>query len=413
MLLWQTKHSGHPNNYWSPVIWLTGGILFFISFTKVDLTNSYSNHRNIIVPAHILFIGLSVLFMLVVGMDLNKVFLDNPISLSGSDVIPSLELYVQRMLAGEKVYTIMDFGNYQVLPTYFPAMWLPYTLPEVLGIDYRWMAFASFFLTYFYISFTVIKKTQSYVLGILFILLPYLMVEWFINYDVSVFAYATELMPITFYIWLMYGLTKKNLWLIAIMLSLCTLSRYAYTFWIIPFVAIIWMELGFSKLLKIGIIGVATILILYVFPFLIWDPTIITDGFAYYSQTMNDQWKVQFWQGAEATMPYHIDQGFSFSYWIYELMVGDHIEKVGLARKIHTSVTLILAIASTFLYKRYKDLIPWNTYLNLILFLYLLVFYALIYVPFSYLFMLPLCIGLALFVLYSEHFLTAKNESID
>ena len=59
----------------------------------------------------------------------------------GSDIIPSLYLYVKRFLAGEFAYQPLEFDGWTVLPTYFPMMWLPYCFSEILKIDYRWTAY--------------------------------------------------------------------------------------------------------------------------------------------------------------------------------------------------------------------------------------------------------------------------------
>ena len=385
----------------NPYIWLISGLIF--AFPIFNLTQPVIT-RSTYKWAKYNWI-LSLILLAIVGVliyqDISWVIEKFADKADGSDVIPSLQVYVQRFLAGDTVYVAIPFENYSVLPTYFPAMWMPYIVPELLGIDYRWMAIGSFFILYSSISVYYISKGGTVIHSVLIALFPLLLVKWFVNYDVGSFIFATELMPLCFYMLLILGLTQKRIWLIGIAIALCTLSRYSYTLWIIPFIVVIWRACGFLQLLKIGVIGVSVILVLYVLPFLITDPSMFTDGLAYYGRTASDQWRTQSWQQA-GEIPYHLNNGLSFSYHIFTSVQGDANTKLDFAKILNLIVSLFAALSIALFWNRSRKKIDWNDYLVISLFIYLLFFYSFLYVPFSYLFMLPLGLGITIFSIYGS-----------
>lgn len=398
MLLWQSVYVGNPNNYISPMIWMLAGMLIpvFIVFnwTESEFQHPVDIKKRLAVLLCFVSLGISV-------YDLYQVFQTYPISASLSDVIPSLEVYVRRLLAGEKVYVEIPFSNYSVKPTYFPAMWLPYVVPELLGFDYRWMAFGCFYLSVIYIIYREFDHIHTSTL-VAIAIFHVLMIKWIIHYDVNVFSVATELMPATFYIWLIYTLYRKQILGIGIALALCTMSRYAYSLWIIPFIYIVWTAVGFKTLFRIGMISLGLVFVLYVLPFLLFDPSILMDGFSYYKKTVEDQWTTQFWQ-PEGSFPFHLNRGFSFSYWFFNMVEGSHIEKVAVARNVHLVASLIAVLFIVLAHYILKKRVPWNHILILGLLFFIVVFYAFLYVPFSYLYLLPLSMAMLVFILYSNH----------
>ncbi len=398
MLRFQTINQGDPNLLWSPIIWIVASLIC-ITPLWYDRSYAYKTWRySPYVTAVLLALGL-----LFTGYLLQGIIVDHPIKAEESDVIPSLEVYVRRLLAGEKVYTAIPFKGYEVWPTYFPGMWLPYLLPELMGFDYRWMALGSFYLSISYMILSISKEHKNLLQSILMGLLPAFFIWQLMRYDRSIFAFSTELMPIGFYLWLIWGLYKKNIWIIGIFISLCTLSRYAYTLWMIPFIYVIWTAEGFRYLLNIGLVGISVILLLYIFPFFMVDPGILTDGLAYYGKTAEGQWALQGWQN-DGDIPYHLANGRSMSYWFYHYVDGDHIAKLERAKLFHKLISLGTALVLTFVYYRKQSSISWNKYLILSLFLYLSIFYLFLYVPFSYLYMLPLMVGMMCWILYGyEH----------
>jgi len=397
LLWWQTWHVETNNLLLNPLVWtflgISSGIVILLN-NGIPSFYLQNKSRQRWITSILLLLGLMVSCYLLA--DTIQKF---PVDAKMSDVIPSLEVYVQRLLSGEKVYVAIPFEGYEVWPTYFPVMWLPYIVPELIGFDYRWMALFSFFIVYAFVILRTLP-VQANLLQVIFIgLFPGLLVFLFDKFDSSVFAFATELMPISFYMLLIYGMFKRNFWIIGITIALCTLSRYAYTLWIIPFVAIIWIAEDFKFIVKIGAVGLCAILLLYVFPFLLKDPAIITDGLAYYGKTAEGQWLPQNWQ-EEGSVPFHLARGFSFSGFIYESLSSSYLEKLAFAKSLHKIIAFSVSLLFIALYVLLQKRVSWDKFLSVSLFVYLVVFYAFIYVPFSYLFMLPLVVGWLVWGIY-------------
>lgn len=401
LILWMCSSTMFTEMAHNPFIWTVTGFMFIFPLFKLAGKNDL---EPIPLNKNYAWIVSAVLLMISGGLiyiEMMNVFAENAHLSEGSDVIPSLEVYVRRFLSGEKVYVEIPFDNYEVKPTYFPAMWMPYIIPELFNFDYRLMAVGSFFLLYAGITVYYIKKYPSYLHAVLTAAIPFLFINWYSIHDVSVFVFGTELMPLVFYMFLLLGLTQKNWLMIGLAIGLCTMSRYSYTLFIIPFIVIIWKEWGFINLLKIGVTGTLVILLLYIFPFFLKDPSILTNGLEYYSLTATDQWKTQFWQ-PEGSIPYHLTNGLSYSYYFFTSVNGDEVAKLNMAKIFNLAFSLGTALLIVFFWFKRKNKSNWNIYLSNGLIIYLIIFYSFLYVPFSYLFMLPLGLGITAFSLNSH-----------
>ncbi len=396
LVLWMLSFTKYRDLSYNPFLWTFSGMLFI---TPMFVLGRNSEDRiNNILSKYIPLIA-SVLFLIASYVIFNSVYdllSNHPNYRTGSDVIPSLETYVKRFLGGEKVYVEIPYANYFIKPTYFPGMWMPYIIPELIGFDYRYMALGSFLVVYFGTGIYYLKKNPSLIQTFVIAILPVLFLLWLVHYDKSAILYSTELMPLVFYMLLILGLTQKKWLLIGISIGLCTMSRYSYSLFIIPFIFIIWKEWGFKNLFKIGVSGLSVIILIYILPFFIHEPAILTNGFEYYSQTISDQWRVQSWQ-PENSIPYHLNNGLSFSYYFYTLIEGDLDKKLDFAKIFNLVASLVTAIGIALVWLKFKNKERWNIYLVNGLILYLIVFYSFLYVPFSYLFILPLGLGLTAF----------------
>lgn len=399
-LILQTEMRNQFGAYRSPAYWLLYSLLFCLGafyHLRQDATYTLTSRmpplaiRKII--AGLLFIGFSVWG----ATKMSVIYASYPIGPEHSDIIPNLELYVRRMLAGEFPYTPMVFESWTVLPTYFPMMWLPYTFSEVLSIDYRWTAYLGFLLVLaLWIWYLLEKKKQPLLEIVIKISIPFLFLSYFFDYEAKVFGHAVELLPIAYYMLLCLGLMKKNkIWFFALGIVCCLLSRYAFSFWLPLTLIIFWIEYGFSKTFRLGLWCIAGVSVLYIIPFLAQDWEILTNGLAYYKTTAIRQWSIQGWQ-QDFEKPYHLFQGLSFSAWFYDNIEGSSLDKMSAARTAHATISFIAAALLAIGYlliKKFKLTSNIRLYLMIGLKFYLTFFYGFIYVPFSYLFMIPLFIG--------------------
>ncbi len=330
------------------------------------------------------------------GTLLSNIMQEFPVNASASDIIPSLEMYVKRLLAGETVYKPLPFDGYEVDPTYYPLLWGPYIFSEVLQIDYRWTAYTVFLLAVFWYQYRLVRQDVSLVELIIKMLVPFVWI-YLIAYNVpGTYGMAVELLPIGFYLFLGLSVFNKRPWIMALGILLCLLSRYAFTFWLPMYMLILWFERGFKTVFQTSLYVLLGVTLLYIIPFLSKDWTIITKGLEYYEKTAVGQWQTQPWQAPDSA-PHHLANGLSMAMYFYSYEEYTVEDRLTYNRKIHmalcAAVALFILFGYFFFRKRGMDT---QFYLLAALKIYLVIFYGFFYVPFSYLFQLPLFMSLPL-----------------
>ena len=386
--------------YISPIVWFAGGLItcfaayYLVAFKKTTVPVSrdyYKRYNN-----GLLVFSVSVFGSIVIAMMLSRIYKDFPVDPMASDIIPSLEAYVQRLLTGEKVYAPIPFPGWTVNPTYLPLLWFPYTFSELLNLDYRWTAYLVFIIAVWLYNLKLVRHDIPYWEATLKALLPFLFLLAYVTQVEKVFGHAVELLPAGFYLILTLTVFNRSRLLMVVGIVLCLMSRYAFTFWLPVYLIVIWVEWGFREVFKIGLGVLAGVLIVYVFPFLLKDPTIFTKGLEYYSLTAESQWVTQHWQ-AEGDKPFHLFQGLSFAAFFYDFVDGDVMHRMATNRLVHISVCALTAfLIGLFYFMNRKKGLNTTIYLIISLKLYLVVFYAFFYVPFSYLYMLPFFLTIAI-----------------
>ncbi len=401
----QTSHIKHFGMKVGPFVYLIAGlgtgIAAWLIGRKNPVNNLYFVFRTGRVPEMILMTILYLIGFFWLKENLQWIINDYTIDFKQSDIIPSLEIYVSRFLSGEFVYQPFTFDPikwpaWTIKPTYFPLLWMPYVIPELLNFDYRFMAYYVFMLAIAIYCFRLFQQNIPTLEMILKAMFPFLLLQYFFKYSTSFFGMTVELMPVGLYLILCMTIFRKNFFLVGIGILLCLLSRYAFTFWLPVYLLIIWMEHGFTKVFKSSLVVAVGVLLIYVIPFMSKDWSILQDGLAYYHTTAVTQWSHQNWQ-KHGDIPFYLTQGMSFAIYAYENIEGTVEDKLGVAKKIHILACTIAAVFMLLYYQliRHKK---YNIRLFLIcgLKLYLVVFYSFFYVPFTYLYMLPFFLNLAL-----------------
>lgn len=399
-LAMQTFWQNELGFYLSPVVWLLSGVLFCVAAflligfkeeTPAEASTQRISPQRIIVVVFCFLIGA-----ILCGLRLDQIFEKFPIDAKSSDIIPSLEMYVQRFLGGEAVYKPLPFEGYSVDPTYLPLMWMPYSFSEILNIDYRWTAFFVFLIPLAIYSFLLIKSATPLVESAFKTLIPFLFLYIIAQNASTTLGLAVELLPVGFYLLLTLTIFHKNRYLMALGILLCLLSRYAFTFWLPLYLLTYWIEKGFKNVFVVSISVAVGVLLLYIIPFLSKDWSLLSKGLDYYAKTAVGQWQTQPWQEPGAK-PHHLANGLSFAIYFYDYNVLEDADRLKLNRKVHISICALTAfiLGLGYFFFRNKGL---NTkiYLLIGLKLYLMVFYGFFYVPFSYLFQLPLFLSVAI-----------------
>ena len=326
----------------------------------------------------------------------------------GSDIIPALQLYVRRFLAGELVYAPMQIEGYIVYPNYFSMAWLPYCFSELLNIDYRWTAYIVFLIPIFiYLLQMAWSPIHPFELAIK-TLIPFAMLYSLMLYGNDIFGYSVELMLIGLYLLLALSLMHRSTFIMAAGIVIVLLSRYSFSFWLPVYLLIIWMERGFKDVFKVSLWVLFGILVLYVIPFLSKDWESMSRGFAYYNQFIEDSWTI-FLNDAEK--PFMLLTGYSMAIYIFDFLDGELIQRLNIARFFQIAISLLTAVLVFLNYYRNRNKgLNVKIYLLITLTLYLFVFYGFFMTPFRYLYHLPLLLCIP--ILYQIPFFTSvKNNT--
>jgi hypothetical protein len=393
----------------SPVISITAGLLVGISALMIA-DNQLTRTANIdkakfVVPKwRYTLLGISFASAAILcGVLLSNIMEAFPVDASSSDIIPSLEMYVRRLLAGEVVYRPLPFDGYEVDPTYYPLLWGPYIFSEILNIDYRWTAYGVFLLALFWYQYRLVRQNIHTAELVIKMLIPFLWIFLFTQSKPGTFGLAVELLPIGFYLFLGLTIFHQRPWVMALGILLCLLSRYAFTFWLPMYMLILWFERGFKTVFRTSLWVAGGVLLLYIIPFLSKDWTIISKGLEYYKKTAVGQWQTQPWQ-APGAAPHHLSNGLSMAMYFYDYEEYTVEDRLTYNRKVHLAVCTAAALFILFGYFFFrKGGMDPRFYLLAALKIYLVLFYGFFYVPFGYLFQLPLFMSIPL--VYSIPFL--------
>lgn len=401
-----------PNMYISVILWMIAGLMVGMCGIKLrifnnDLGPKKENRIFHLLFLVIIFIGGAWLNANVLADTIQRV----PATALESDVVPSMVYYVQRMLAGEVVYNPMPFPGWTVDPTYMPFMWLPYTFSELAQIDYRWTPLVYFLLVLPFYFYRIYKVEDNLFFTILKAVVPFFFINQMLITNDNFFGKAVELTIVAHYMILCLTVFNRSKLVIALGIIICLLSRYAFSFWLPVYLLIYWAEYGFKDAFRIGLYIVAGIVLFYILPFLSQRPEAFSKGMAYYADTVNTMWFPKEWQ-KPTDKPFYLMNGLTFSIYFYDFMDGEVLSRLGANKWVHLIIS-ILAAVGIFMYYWFNRMKNFNVRLYLIfaLKIYLVVFFSFMYVPFTYLWMLPLFMSLPiLYNINMGQILKLKND---
>lgn len=300
-----------------------------------------------------------------------------------SDIIMSITVYAQRFLAGETVYRPLTAElGYITQPTYFPAMWFPYVLPEWLHFDYRWVSGAVFAAAIgLYLSF-VYGQQQSARRTFVLALLPFALLFAVVATEIGIVGWTVELMIAGYYLLLVASILRPSYWGQAVMLTLCLLSRFSLVFWVPLHLGLLFFQ-G-ARRMALGIAGtvVLGIGLLYVLPFLSHDWGLFMRVQHHYAIAALEEWGQLNGEGH----PMHLYNGVGLGHFFYRYGHGTMAARLHALQLTHLTLLLLTMAGAVWLY--WRQLAPrtdHRVYSVLVLKAYLTTFYAFVQVPYVYL----------------------------
>ena len=318
-----------------------------------------------------------------------------------SDIVMALTVYPQRWLAGETVYKPLSAElGYFALPTYLPATWFPFVVPELLHIDYRWMSGAVFLIGVGVYLGMVYRQQQPARRTLALAFLPFGLLYSVVATEPGLIGWTVELLIVGYYLLLVAAILQPSYWGQAVMLTLCLLSRFSLVFWVPLHLALLFFQ-G-SRRLALGIAGAvaAGVLLLYVVPFLSHDWSMFMQVQHSYTDVALGEWKHLNEQGR----PLHLYNGIGFGNFFYRNMHGPLLSRLHALQTVHVTLLLVIVAAAAFIYWRQTGpRTDYRVYSILVLKVYLTTFYAFLQVPYAYLASVGLFLSLFLVFIVARY----------
>lgn len=395
------------DSFWSPIVTLASGLiagigfLYFFYKKEIHLNNTFTFD----IKKGILAFSIFVAGILICGSLLNDTFLQFPINAStDSDVIPQIKILVTRFLSGVFPYQLITEWsfNHTLYPTYLPLTWMPFILPEVLGFDYRWMAFSVLMISFLFYFSKILSWNISWK-GILFLGITsfyFLYAYQKGEIEEGIFRNSVETLIAGYYLILALSIFSKSNILKGAALTFCLLSRYSVVLWVPLFFFVLFFaskenkyKIKTSDLLTIGFIMFAGFLIFYAIPFLSEDTSIFIKGYDYHTDAALQSWKTSDWQPAEDP-PFALFKGFGMAGFFYEYVPGDLETKLKACQRFHFIASIFTVILLGGIFYKIKNKIDYRIFLLGSLKIYLVIFYNFIQIPFNYLFLTLVMVSL-------------------
>lgn len=326
---------------------------------------------------------------------LNRVFAQSPLATYASDIIPSIRIYLDRLLHGRTVYSYFtpELG-YKLYPTYLPALWFPFLLPELIGFDYRWLAVGVLALVLLGTYYTPLLRQDAGwgELGLKMIL-PLILLQGLLKMDVGLFGYSVESLISGYYLLVAYSVLGRSSWLQVLALTLCLLSRFSLVLWIPLWLALLWQQAGRHAALRILTCVVLSISLLYVLPFLQHDWQALALGQQTYLRAALADWQLlNHLTGQPDTM----NHGLGLATYFYTYAPGTLLQRINLIRLVQAGSCLVVVLAAAWYWWARRPAVDYRLYALVVLKVYLATFYAFVQVPYSYLFSVVIFLSLPL-----------------
>jgi hypothetical protein len=323
------------------------------------------------------------------------IILSSPIDVHWSDVIPIVQIYVDRFRSGEVVYRYLTTLPYPLFPNHLPLQWLPYVPAQALGIDFRWLSLGLLLVLGFgAYQLMLLRQPGSWLSFVVRALLPAVVLWQVVHRDPGLFSQVLEQTIITYYFLLAASILAGSAWAQGGALVLCLLSRYSVIFWVPLFLWVLWREVGRRHALLVAAIVLAGIVGIYILPFFAKNPTIFAHALAEYRIATLGEWS-RVSEGA--TLPTHLGNGLSGMPWLYTYLHLPLEAKITWVQRLHAGAAAGAAVLLAGFYWRYGRRYDYRYLALVTLKLYLVVFYFFIQIPYAYL--ISLSVLLSIFVL--------------
>jgi len=297
-----------------------------------------------------------------------------------SDVMPQLEMLYQRFSKGIPPYSLVHFESYSAYPVYMPLHWLPIGFTDWLGIDARWIGILLLFPTMAIFGQSVMKYNDHIGRQLAAIVLVSLPIFGFFKYAQLGIGVSLETVIVAYYLVLAAGLIQRNLTLITLGIVLILLSRYTFIFWLPTFAYLMIWHFSFKKSMVILGVVLASVIGLYIIPFIMKDPSIFVEGIGYHRKAVVGEWMGY----GNPPISYSMEDGMTFAGNLKRTLTGEMEARVFINRVIQAGMLLLTMAVGLFAYHtKLKRMNIFDFSLGM-LYVFLMVFF--LFSPLTYLY---------------------------
>jgi hypothetical protein len=311
----------------------------------------------------------------------------NPLDPRKSDVIPTIQTMVVRVLNFQNPNKLIQYDGYSFEPAYLTMHYLPFCIAEKIKLDYRFFAYFIFVVSLVPLVKWIHERSLINIEIIIKAILPFLFLFYLCRFNDPIIMHAVELMDVAFVILLAYSIFSKSWFLQGIAVVCCLLSRYGIVVWLPFFAFFLYNIESKERVLKSLLVVVSGVCILYVFPFMIKDPFLFFKGLNSYNVVGVTLWdSIPDWYGVKK--PYTLTQGFGFAIFFDDYLNCNTESKINIIKAVQIGLCLIFLFLCSFSIK--KEIIKnKKLFILFTLKIFMTIFYAFLFAPFSYLYLVP------------------------
>ncbi len=396
---WRTPSwKGMMNPIWLLLISLCICILPFIHISGKKITKGPSP-----IYATAGLMGLCALLLGFLIPGLQAIYLKYPIEVAQSDIIPQIDVMLRRFFVeGVTPYQkITEFG-YEMFSPYMPLHWGPFIITETLGVDHRWLPFSLYALVSLWLAFRISRLDIHLGWKVVCVSLPALLYWNMMTHMDTIFGHTIEPLIMAYYMFLCLSLSSKSVVIRALGLMFCLLSRYSVVFWVPLWLWVIWKKEGLKPAIWVAGLAGMGVLFLYVIPFLLPDPSIISQGLAHHQLVTNTAWTFEGWYHGSGK-PLILTWGTGLGIYFFDYWPGEVLDRLSAIQRTQLIVSILSVIAMALVFTKGKWRMTTPLFLMLSLKLYLSIFYYLNALPFVYYIMVPVSLSMVLLPFLMEH----------
>ena len=391
-----TKYRSYFGEFLSPVILfflsLSIGIVPLVFYKKFETKKISNENKN--KPYQFLFFALLAGFGFFKTNTLcREIFNNYPITVQISDIIPQIQKFVERAEHLWYPYKTISFPTYNLFPTYLPLHWAPFIIADKLHFDYRYLANGILYLSLIFLFYQIIKShTIAFIEKLILIVLPFVGIYAFINFDNISVGVSVEQMIMGYYIFLSTVLvTQKNIYFRSGAVLLCLLSRFSFLFWVPLFLYSVFIFEGKKQLTKAILFLTCGVLLLYIIPFVLKDPSVFLKSQASYMAGTLGEW--------DRNPSPHLHNGLGLSNYFLSFLSGTNTHKIHVLQIMLISFSILAMLCLGFFLNKNKEKLDRRIFNVGSLKIMLAVFYAFVQIPYSYLYLVPM--GVSFVILFA------------